>query len=374
VSDVLSESVRIRLRSDVPVGSCLSGGLDSSSIVGWVNRHRQALRGQAEQHAFTFVSSETESDESGYARQVAEGFGVRQHLVQPSPEEVRSEIVRQIWHQDEPTVGLTTLAQWYVFKAARQARVPVLQDGQGGDELFLGYSPYYGAVFRHVWSHGRPLRALRMLLLSGRRSGWNLRRQVLNLLYFEVPWIRAAALRRVADTWLDPAFGGSHSLLQTATRMRMPADIHQVQVREVCRSCLPMLLRYEDRNSMAFSVESRLPMLDPRLVELAVGLPWELKIREGWTKHVFRLAVEDLLPAGIVWRKTKLGFVAPERTWLDHLRGDIEHLLGEDLACRELVDVPRLRRAVREGKAPAKVLWRFFNLEHWLRLFHVSLN
>jgi hypothetical protein len=84
--------------------------------------------------------------------------------------------------------------------------------------------------------------------------------------------------------------------------------------------------------------------------------------------------VEDLLPAEIVWRKVKLGFVAPDRHWLDHLGGDIERLLGEDLACRELVDVPRLRRAVREGKAPAKVLWRFFNLEHWLRLFHVSLD
>jgi asparagine synthase (glutamine-hydrolysing) len=184
--------------------------------------------------------------------------------------------------------------------------------------------------------------------------------------------IRAARLHRLASAWMNRRFLKQFSVVGHLKATRMPRDIAALQVQELTATCLPALLKYEDRNSMAFSVEARLPMLDYRLVELALGLPWEFKIREGWTKCVLREVAQSILPHEVAWRRNKFGFMAPQQLWMDLLRPQIQQMVRGELACAGLVDVDRLRKGLAKGVLPDRALWRFFNLEHWMRLFSVQ--
>jgi asparagine synthase (glutamine-hydrolysing) len=251
--------------------------------------------------------------------------------------------------------------------------VPVTLDGQGGDELFLGYQWYNSAVLRDMLAKGRLLAALRHYLLTSRRSSAGYIRQFIELLYLQTSVLRGLHLGHRGRQWLKRPFLRSQSMLGRLANLRMPVDLLKMQIHQIYSAPLPGLLRYEDRSSMAFAVESRLPMLDYRLVELAISLPWQYKNREGWTKYVLRQAVSELLPQPVVWRRNKFGFFAPQQEWMAMMNGQIGDLLRQDLACSAIVDVGRVRRDFAAGKIGQKVLWRFFNLEHWMRMFSVQI-
>ena len=321
--DVLEDAVALRLRSDVPVGSSLSGGVDSSAVVALAQRR---LGPGLPMQTFTFASRAAD-DETEFAALVARHVGAG-NVATEVPDVPLPELLAQVvWEQDEPIGSGSVLAQRQVMARAHEDGLKVLLDGQGGDEVLAGYKYYVATNLADLLARGRLVRWARE--------------------------VRAGATNAMLDTrWLVRATAGElRALPRAASRLRSK------QIEDVVEH-LPALLHYEDRNSMAHSIETRLPFLDYRVVELGLGLPNEAKVDAGWTKVALRRGVAPLLPREIVWRRDKVQFSAPQRDWL---RGPLRELALDSLSSQQA-------GALLDDNAPAGALdhvWRLLAVEVW---------
>jgi asparagine synthase (glutamine-hydrolysing) len=391
---LLFDTTRKHLLSDVRAGSCLSGGLDSSAVVSLIGKiwHEQPESATAvgdRFHTFTSCYEHAEIDERDYALAVARAVGTNPTLVFPSAEDFWSSFERMAWHQDMPFYSLSFYAQWRVMRAAREAGVKVLLDGQGGDEVFGGYAKFRYAYFASLLRSARLLTFLREFVATLRQGD----RYVLNLRtgYRYLPkWLRRllrvdSLLQGILRADWDRAVRDEST---PATRWWRHARagggnngwtlVQRIQVDDLLVDTLPQLLRMEDRSSMAFSLEARVPLLDHRVVEYGVSLPDHLKIQGGWSKFAVRQATANLMPDRVRLRKSKLGFAAPDRRWLTRdLRGQVTEFLGGDLRCQKYVDPAALRRWYHSPQAAAANeeaylgLFRVLSLEMWMRVFNV---
>jgi asparagine synthase (glutamine-hydrolysing) len=370
---LLEDAVRIRLRSDVPVGTCLSGGLDSSSIVALTARLRAGDKGRL---AFSVVYGDEGLDESRFVDAVVEATGVESHRATPQPDELAADLDRLVAHQGEPFPGAGVYSQYRVMKMAREAGVTVLLDGQGADEVLAGYHYHFGPYLAELArTHGVSSAlsaAARLSEVTGRSRSFLLALAGFHAL--PVPEaVRQRARRRFATLGLVPR----DALTPEAQRLVPEVDRHGARPRlqdelraNLLRTSLPALLRYEDRNSMAFSVEARTPFLDYRLVELARRWPGADLVRDGWSKAVLRDAMAGVLPEAVRLRRDKLGFASPERRFLLGLAPRLREALGPRSRL-----APWLRSDVRErwlAEDDARLvarpgLWRMLSAELWLR-------
>ncbi|HWC26820.1 MAG TPA: asparagine synthase (glutamine-hydrolyzing) [Solirubrobacteraceae bacterium] len=366
----LVDSIRLRLRSDVPVGTSLSGGVDSSAIVCL----SAELAGDHRRHAFTARFRGYERDEWPYAQAVAAAAGVvEHHPVEPTPAQLLDDLDALVRDQEEPFGSLSIYAQWRVMKAAREAGVTVLLDGQGADELFGGYDGVGGwatrslgprAIARAVAAggdgRGELARAVGAELLPAALR----RRHRLGLCSpYVSPAVAAEAVRR--ETPRGPGAAGSHPLRREL-------------LRQAFHTSLPELLRYADRDSMAHSREARLPFLDRRIAELALSLPPQFLQRGGVRKAILRDAVRDSVPDVVLARRDKVGFEPPQTAWLHD--GAVRARIAEvvlDPAARggALYERAALEADVRAGRwRDPKAVWRVFNLELWLAAVDAGLR
>jgi asparagine synthase (glutamine-hydrolysing) len=375
------EAMGLHLRSDVPIGTCLSGGLDSSAIVCVV----PLLLGAgdlsevvgARQRTFTATFPGEPIDERRYAEAVVEAVGAEPHWVTFSAEDVVADLPRIVWDQDEPFGSTSHVAQWYVMKAAREAGVKVMLDGQGGDEVFAGYHTSFAPRLRDLLSAGR-LGELRRVATSMRlEHGYPLSAAARSLVagfsgerMIDAMRARSSGASRLAGPRLkepgrvdlepDPPPPGSDALRR---------HLHALLV----RTQLPELLRYEDRNSMAHGIEARVPMLDHELVQLAFSLQGDELLDGATTKVVLRRALADVLPPLIRDRRDKIGFATPLGRYFDGALGDLVHsvLSSSRTAERGVVDPAQALSRLREHRAGGRTagfeLWRAFNLELWAR-------
>lgn len=383
--ELFVDSVRLQLRADVPVGTCLSGGLDSSSIVGVVNRlmAQEGLTteqiGQQQKTFSAVYEKPGRFNERAYIEKVVQATGAEKNFTFPTAERLQNDIEQLIWYQDEPFQSTSIFAQWCVMHAVRERGVTVLLDGQGADEALAGYRPFsefLGSLIRRAQIR----QALREARAIQARTGVSM-----------VPLVARSALRQVPFGWL-------RKLRQRRARLRvdvsalnselvaewyeagildwMPSNTHDSLEGHlqhlVHESSLPHLLRYEDRNSMAFGVEARVPYLDHRLVEFAFSDASRWRIHQGWTKWVLRKAMEETIPEEIVWRRDKVGFETPEHDWMAHwLRSQPDFF--DDALSRDYLDVGTVRHklaAWAPGDGDARMVWRWINFEMWLRLWH----
>jgi asparagine synthase (glutamine-hydrolysing) len=371
--ELLEDSVRLQLRADVPVGSCLSGGLDSSSIVCLM---AALLEGKPRPQTFSSIQDNPRFDERRYLRAVVARTGVLNREVLPDPTQLWESLPHVLWHQDEPIAGTSVLAQWTVMQAAGRNGVKVLLDGQGGDELLLGYPRHFGLHLADLIKTCRWVEAIRE---------WQAWRQVHGSLHPTavagavrglLPESTAGWLRRRVtgeDGWLAPGF--RTRVAQAARTIDGTCSRMAQQTIRILERDLPALLHYEDRNAMAFSVEARVPFLDHRLVEWLLTLPADFKLRRGITKRVLRKAMAGKLPDEVQSRTDKMGFVTPEDYWLRVTwRDKIERMLeSESLRSRPYWRAPALKewyRRYRDGQAGGgATLWRCLSVETWLRRF-----
>jgi asparagine synthase (glutamine-hydrolysing) len=305
VAELLDDAVRIRLRADVPVGAHLSGGLDSSAIVAAAARHHRSS--DQPFHAFTGAfTDDAASDERRWARAVAAHTGVEMHEVEIGVDQLADQFARILWHMDEPIAGPGVFPQLMVCDLVAQHRVKAVLGGQGGDELFGGYlrhrALYWKQRARSGSLAGRAGAAFELARLA--RGEWRRVRRTST---------------RVQDEQLAPEFLASVDA-STREQVRRGALDH-ANVRELMwhdlRSYLPGLLHVEDRTSMAASIESRTPLLDYRLVELALRIPSELLFAPGDPKPLLRRAVAPWLPREVVARRDKKGFPTPLHWWAE---------------------------------------------------------
>jgi asparagine synthase (glutamine-hydrolysing) len=356
--ELLTDSIRLRLRADVPVGTSLSGGVDSSAIVA-LSAH---LAGDHRRHAFTARFPGYERDEWRYAEAVGRAAGViEHHPTEPTLERLRADLPAFVAAQQEPVLKLNQYAQWSVFEAARQAGVTVLLDGQGADELLAGYILTRGYALRSMGP-----RAMARAYATEPAARLPLRLAVGDALLPEA--VATRLRRRDVSPYAVPSAGDEVDERPDWPRARDP--LRDQLLREAFFTSLPQLLRYGDRNSMAHSREVRLPFLDRRVAELALSLPAGFLIRGGYTKAPLRDAVRDLVPAEVLARRDKVGFEPPQARWLGSDEGRAwagEVLLDAD---DPAVDRGAVEDDLRAGAwRDPDALWRAMNVVLWRAAF-----
>ncbi len=391
--DLFAESVRLHLRSDVTIGSCLSGGLDSSSIVRMADRLLAASTGAgtgAGFATFTACYDDPSVDERRFADAVVEGTRCVPHHVHPRVEDAVALAEKITWHQDEPYGSTSIFAQWSVFEAAKHAGVKVMLDGQGADEQLAGYHGGFGYYHAGLLRNGRLL-ALGRSLAERRARGASLPGQAKAMLLPLMPMAMAEGLRRkrqavTGHDWfggeaLRDADGaaGAHQVALDALEMGPIRGVGDLCVAMTQGFNLAMLLHWEDRNSMAHGIEARVPFLDHRLVEFSIGLGDRHKMVLADTKRVLRRAMGDLLPPSVAGRRDKLGFATPEAAWFrgplrPAILDGIEETLTRYPGLFNAAGVRRLAADMLDGRRPLDfTLWRIVNVGVWGRVFGVTL-
>ncbi len=387
--ELLFDSVRLRLRSDVPVGTCLSGGLDSSSIV--------CLASQILDHpikTFSCLYDDNECNERPFVDAVNVHAQTDAYPVCPSGQDLFDVFPKLVWHQDEPTAGPGLYSQWHVMAAAH-GKVKVLLDGQGGDELLAGYFTYFDAYLSCLIQD--LIRTKQPIYLSSFLSAIREIRSVTN------QPILSQQLQRYLPGRLTSLVRRATGLVKRVDPMALivaPPVIHDdlkglVKGREIVRDqprqfdnelndllywhlvrqSIPALLHYEDRNSMAFSIEARTPFLDYRLVEFCLGLPYDVKMKNGVTKHVLRQAMKRDLPSAVRDRKDKKGYPTPMARWFrEGAQAQLKEILySKQTADRKIFNMDGIRFNVErhcEGKVDASwQIYRWVTTELWFRTF-----
>ncbi|HYH09777.1 MAG TPA: asparagine synthase (glutamine-hydrolyzing) [Thermoanaerobaculia bacterium] len=384
--DRFVHSVRLHLRSDVPVGAALSGGLDSSAIVSTM-RHVEGDR--LDLHTFSYIAGDDAVNEEPYVDIVAKRNRVTSHKVRLAAGDLRRDVDKLIAAQDEPFGSTTIYAQYRVFQLAKEAGITVMLDGQGADELLGGYHYYISARIGSLLRGGRFLRAARLARNATRLPGENASRttanSVMRLLAGGAAFVAPRALhglgRRIVGrdlfpSYLDAAWLRAHDVKPAALHYQPGSrNIFRNSLYEtLTATSLPFLLRYEDRNSMAFSIESRVPFLTSDLANFVLSLPDHYLVSdEGTTKNVFRAAMRGIVPDEILDRRDKIGFSTPERTWMTSLRDWTVATLTSDTArAIPLFDHKAMletwNRIDRGEVAYDRAVWRWCNFIRWVEI------
>lgn len=373
--DIFHDSINIRLRSDVKVGSCLSGGLDSSSIVCVVNNLLGEKRVHDNQETVSSCFDEILYDERFYIDQVVRQTNVASYRVFPNFDNLFLELDRLIWHQDEPFASTSVFAQWNVFRCAQENKLTVMLDGQGADELFAGYHSFYGPYFLNLSLRGSAWILFKEIRYFCKLHHYGFRDFIFQLGNSLCSGPIKKILRNILQLNSEWVIDNEHNESDYLC-LRNFLNIREMSLHLLLYASIPMLLHYEDRNSMAFSVESRLPFLDYRLVEFALSLPDNYKIHNGKTKYILREAMKTVLPEKIYNRTDKMGFVTPEELWLKENQEVFRRELKEAVQLSGgLINERILNRFedVCTGKRKFDFsIWRVISFGRWLKVFNVK--
>jgi asparagine synthase (glutamine-hydrolysing) len=324
-SDLLENSVQLHLRSDVETGSALSGGLDSSTIVALA----ADLFSQKPFKTFTAAYKDKAVNESLYADQVTSSRkNIQAFKTYPTANNYWKDLDKLIWHQDLPIGSTSMFAQWEVMKAASQQKVKVLLDGQGADEILGGYYNFAGIYLLtqlkkfHLSKYFHEKKCLKgnftpAINTAIGRAGF----------YFLPSFVQKQlrSKKRLSFDFFSEEYQKKIGAIEVPERGGK--NFHEQSLMSI-RYGLQDLLRYEDRNSMAFSVESRVPFLDHRLVEFCLSLPDDMKIKDGWTKYILRKKTAKILPEQVTWRKDKMGFLTPQQAWKNELKRELKEFIN----------------------------------------------
>ena len=383
--ELLEESVRLQIRSDVPVGSYLSGGLDSSTLAVLAS---QRLGGSFPAFHGRFREGAS-FDESAYAQEVADSNGMRLVEVVPTARDFVDLLPTLVYHMDEPTAGPGLFPQYMVSRRAAE-EVKVVLGGQGGDEIFGGYTRYLVAYLEQALKGG---------ILESNEEGEHI--VSLNSIIPHLPVLRQYT-PMMARFWSEGLFEpmdrryfrlidrseGNLALYGDDFRAAFSQDevfgrfqtlfnhpdtlsyLNKMTHFDIVAN-LPALLHVEDRVSMAVSLESRVPLVDHRIVELLASMPPAMKFKGGQPKHIFRRAIKGLLPDALMHRKDKMGFPVPLHHWMKNGAGDFARdvLLSRKARGRGLLNPVAIEDLLDQEEAFSRKLWGALNLELWFQQF-----
>ena len=317
-----AQAIQLRLQADVTVGTSLSGGLDSSSIVATIHQwqQQQVLPASWAHTAITAIFKQFPKNEEAWANQVAGHFGLQHIQVQPTPHQFESQWQAFMHHQEEPVTSASPFVQYLVYQLAGRRGITVMLDGQGADEVWAGY-PRYGHWFlQQMLRQGRLFTFFNekaLLHKTGMLKQWNLK----NLAAAFLPNQAAARLQKTAlklamhGSVINPQYASQHLNPHLFVKPAI-TNLNQLLHHQTFAAGLQELLRYADRNAMAHGVEVRLPFLQHELVAFAFSLPATVKMHQGYGKWLLRKAMEPYLPPAITWRTDKVGYEPPQQAWL----------------------------------------------------------
>ncbi len=368
--DRFIQSVQMRLVSEVPVGTCLSGGMDSSAVTLAINRlffdhDATAQAVGTTQNTFSAVFPGSINDEEKYVDAVMDVCkgDTRVYKVFPTAEEFKVDLLDFVRTQEEPTISTAQYAQYRVMQEAAK-RVTVLLDGQGADEMLTGYYPYFLVYLRQLKRQKRWLKLVGEVIRSSDILLRAVRFKILDALQFK---------RKVsASQLLGDDFKARY---KQETYSATPDDLRTRFIEDIFHNSLPSLLRYEDRNSMRFSLEGRVPFLDKEVTKFLFSLTEEAIILNGWNKRIVRDAMKDVLPPIVHRRRNKVGFTTPEVEWFKTLAESFREIFeSEAFASRPYFNqrevLAEFESFVHDrSKADSMLFWRVLNIELWLREF-----
>ena len=376
VAELLEDAVRLRLRSDVPVGVCLSGGLDSTAIICAMARTREARdRGQAAPPLLAFCYHDAAFDERAFIADTLSQTGALLKQISLTPEETWDSLAEVLQFHDEPIISGWPIAGFHLMKLAASNSVKVVLDGQGSDEVLAGYSNYFHDYWHTLLRTAQGARAWHEMREYATRHGASARELVLHslgrLLHHQLR--RLGPYRSLARTWrwrrLEHKAWFAPCLLERAAPSDAgyeDPDLNAVLRRSVERTPLPQNLRVEDRNSMAHGVEARLPFMDYRLVSLAFRVPADRKMQGVWNKALLRSSLRGRIPDSVRNRVEKMGFPTSLHTWVTGVLAKPLRDILASRAARErgIYDVDEMLRLLQNGHR--------IEPRDALRLFHVA--
>ena len=369
LSVLLTDAVERQARADVPVGTLLSGGLDSSTLTSLLAATRPGSP------AFSIAYEERSQDESGFVDEVLRSSGAAGRRVLVTPTTIWSLADAVIRAQGQPVLGWEVIAQNAVYRFAREHGVVVILDGQGPDEMLGGYTFQEGAALREPLKRLRLAAFYRGLRAAADHSGMSMLRAFRT--HVLAPMKRSISLRLEQRAWLETngAAVASPPPWPDDGELAFPSDFNRLAYQQVRHTNLPVVLQLQDRNSMAHSVESRVPYLDHRVVELCFRLPADYKYRDGVRKRLLRSAAREWLPRSVWDRREKRGLMTGYRGF--PLRQHAESLRAMARAER-LLELPWIRRARLNAFVEAYLqgrhddmlsVWRLFTAWRWLEAF-----
>jgi asparagine synthase (glutamine-hydrolysing) len=366
---LFTTSVKRRLRSDVAIGTSLSGGLDSSAVVAMINKIQSPFQqSDADKlQAFTAIFPGFEKDESVYSKQITDQFNLQQSTVSVTGNDLMNDWEKLCHHQESPFGSASIYAQYKVYELAKQHHVKVLLDGQGADETLAGYHKYYKWYWQELFRN-RKLFSSKELKTS-KETGVKEKFGFKNVIASYFPGFATVTLE-------------NQYLLKALRQEDLTRDFVKLQSKEAyytrpdhytlnsvlyfntCIHGLEELLRYADRNSMAHGREVRLPFLSHELVEFIFSLPSNFKIRHGWTKWLLRESMKNRLPDPIVWRKDKVGFEPPQKSWMENKQvQDAIHEAKKKLVAEKVLKPEVLQKPVKPMAShdADNYDWRYFS-------------
>lgn len=357
----LKRAIKLRLRSDVRVGTCLSGGLDSSSVATIASAFYKSNEKFQAIHA---KSIEKATDESEFASIVAKEANLELNIVKPDTNEFKNYIDEVVFTQEEPFGGPSIFMQYFVMQKAKKIGCKVMLDGQGGDETLLGYERYYSSVYVDIFKKGGVIKAYKAMRESSKNNAnLSFKNNIKFLIKFLFPILDK--LRYKKRVFFIKA---RVNLVQLDKINEILYKIKLLQKYEITTSNLPQLLRYEDKNSMRHSIETRLPFLDCKALETAININSNFKIKNGWSKYILRKIIDKSLPKSVVWRKNKLGFNAPDNIWLRAI--DMKSEIKNSKILKEICDFNKLDS--KFDKINQNLKWRLYNVAIWERVYDVK--
>ncbi|GHB31408.1 asparagine synthase (glutamine-hydrolyzing) [Mongoliitalea lutea] len=369
---LLKDAVRLRLRSDVPVGSALSGGLDSSAIVCIM---RQLLNEEANQgkvlETVTSCSKDLRFDESKFADLVIRATQSKSHKIFPDFEKLTNDLEKLIWHMDYPFGSTSQFSQWSVFEQARKAGLTVMIDGQGADEQLAGYGGNDLPLYTGLLNSFRLNDLLREIDSYKVRFGVYPKGFLLGALQYHLP----NKIKNLFPENYRPGILTPPNWLNNNGFKMYPGNFKSLRANlynQLYFSPLPSLLRYEDRNSMAFSVESRTPFMDYRLIEFTHSLPENLIYRNGERKYILRHSFRGLVPDEILDRRDKMGFVSAEERWLredgkDWFVDQLKKSIDTEGLINDMESLQTLDQMQNYAKDFNFEIWRILNFKLWMK-------
>ncbi|MGK8705345.1 asparagine synthase (glutamine-hydrolyzing) [Metapseudomonas otitidis] len=372
------ESIRIHLRSDVPLGAALSGGLDSSAVVCAMRYVEPDLP----INTFSYIAKGSLLSEERWVDHINQYVGAMAHKVTVSQDELASDLDDMIRTQGEPFGSTSIYAQYRVFRSAMENGVTVTLDGQGADEMLAGYEGYPGHRVRSMLERGEYERALRFLASWAQWPGRSWKMGIKQVIGEIAPDYLYEGLRKLKGSsgtprWINAEYLAEQGVLTKYPRQQANGSIVGRRLAgelalALTKKGLPALLRHGDRNSMRFSVESRVPFLIPELAQFLLSLPEEYLISpQGETKRLLRVALRGIVPDAILDRRDKIGFATPERQWMLPMADTIRSWLSEDLEL-PFLDQVQLRNAfdsIVAGRLPyTPQVWRWINFCRWYSL------
>ena len=368
LENLLQNSVARRLRSDVAVGSSLSGGLDSSTIAYFI---QQKVHKKSDFKTFSAVFPGFNKDESVFINELCNNFTLTNLTVTPNAEGLLKDFEKLCYHQEEPFQSSSIYAQYKVYELAAANNIKVVLDGQGADETLSGYTKYLHWYLQELSAKGKYIEVKKqkdLLQKAGIPFKWDFK----NILAAYLPSHTALALeKREYNKIINSKVIHSRLLQKIKGRewqgiyKPMVTKLNDILYSNTMQHGLEELLRYADRNSMAHGTEVRLPFLNFELVNFIFSLPSSYKIKDGFTKYILRKTMMDKIPDKILWNTNKIGFETPQKSWMEN--SQIQEMIfssKEQLVKDNILNASVLKNSIEPKHAheAENMDWRFLNL------------